>query len=454
MSVRIHWYALAAAALIALGTAALLLLIPTAQASKNDTVAINDVRYRLAQDFERIRAEGAAALPTAKATETDENAGNAVGEGAKGATDENALAYTVFDMDGRLLASTGEGLAKDINEAIEHRDTIVDIVVGSQTVGKLVLDNNATAELRSWRTRVQVALALILTLLALLLALLLLRVHRNILSPFHRLESFAANVAAGKLDIPLNMDRKNAFGAFTESFDLMRAELAAAREGERQAAQSKKELAAQLSHDIKSPVASIKAISELAQLTETDERNRERMATIEAKADQIDLLISNMFHATLEELQELAVSPVETPSSAVAELIVRADYRHLLDGAANAGAIAVPPCLAMADPIRLEQTLDNVIGNSYKYADTPIAFEAELLDGYLWLNFTDAGGGVSPDELPLLTQKFYRGTNAAEKSGSGLGLYIAHYFMERMGGALTCENTEDGFRVRLALRLA
>jgi signal transduction histidine kinase len=257
------------------------------------------------------------------------------------------------------------------------------------------------------------------------------------------------------------MDRKNAFGAFTESFDLMRTELAAAREGERRANQSKKELAAQLSHDIKSPVASIKAISELMQVTETDAQSRERAATIEAKADQIDLLISNMFHATLEELQELRVAPAEVASDTVATLIARADYRRLIIdsaggavGTGNGATVSLPPCIVIADPIRLEQVLDNVIGNSYKYANTPIALEAEILDGYLWLAFTDTGPGVASDELPLLTQKFYRGTNAAEKSGSGLGLYIAHYFMERMDGTLTCENATPGLRTRLALRLA
>jgi signal transduction histidine kinase len=207
------------------------------------------------------------------------------------------------------------------------------------------------------------------------------------------------------------------------------------------------------------------------QVSDADAASRDRAAVIEAKADQIDLLVSNMLNATLEELKELAVSPVEMPSNAIAALIERADYRRLLNSTVNtaagatagtgmgagagtaAGAIAVPPCLVMADPIRLEQVLDNIIGNSYKYADTPIAFGAEILDGYLWLSFTDAGPGVSPDELPLLTQKFYRGANAATKSGSGLGLYIAHAFMDRMDGSLTCENTTKGFRVTLTLRL-
>ncbi|MDR2587010.1 MAG: hypothetical protein LBC23_01945, partial [Coriobacteriales bacterium] len=60
---RIRWYILAMIALICAGLTGILLLIPPAQVPPNDTVAINDLRHRLAQDFERIRTEGAVALP-------------------------------------------------------------------------------------------------------------------------------------------------------------------------------------------------------------------------------------------------------------------------------------------------------------------------------------------------------------------------------------------------------
>ena len=85
----------------------------------------------------------------------------------------------------------------------------------------------------------------------------------TVFKPFKKLQSFAVNVARGNLDIPLKMDKNNPFGAFTESFDIMREELAAARQSEYAANRSKKELVASLSHDIKTPVASIKAVSEL-----------------------------------------------------------------------------------------------------------------------------------------------------------------------------------------------
>ena len=92
--------------------------------------------------------------------------------------------------------------------------------------------------------------------------------------PYAMLDGFARRVAGGDLSVPLDMDRGNVFGAFSESFDLMRTELAAAREREQAAQESKKDLVAQLSHDIRSPLASIAAFVKRAhrELPEDDAR--------------------------------------------------------------------------------------------------------------------------------------------------------------------------------------
>jgi signal transduction histidine kinase len=279
-------------------------------------------------------------------------------------------------------------------------------------------------------------------------ALLLFSVRRRILLPFRKLDRFAKNVAGGDLEIPLEMDKQNAFGAFTESFDLMRTELSRARESERQATQSKRELVASLSHDIKTPVASIKAVAELMIATSGDEKARNQLETICTKADQIDLLISNMFSATLEELQELAVKPVEISSAVLADIIHSADYRRrvvLRD---------IPECLIVADSTRLSQVMDNIFANSYKYADTAINVAASLGCDMMSISISDRGRGVADEDLPLLCQKYYRGENAQGKNGTGLGLYISKYFMEKMSGSLRCENSENGFTVTLTLALA
>lgn len=271
--------------------------------------------------------------------------------------------------------------------------------------------------------------------------------EKRILKPFARLQEFAGHVAYGNLELPLPMDKGNIFGAFTESFDLMRDELAAARKREQAADESKKELVASLSHDIKTPLSSILATAELLSVKTQEKANREKLNVIRRKAEQIKVLIDNLFQATLEELEELKVEPVAAASTEIVKLLLESDYEHLLH------RMDVKDCLVTCDLLRLQQVCDNLFSNSYKYAHTPIAVDSWISDGFLYLEISDEGVGVLPEERPLLKQRYYRGSNSTGIGGSGIGLFISEYFMEKMGGLLEIENQEKGFGVVLALKL-
>jgi signal transduction histidine kinase len=356
--------------------------------------------------------------------------------------------YAVLDRKGALLAATRRGLSENENSAVRHRDTIITLMDAEGTIlGKVLFYNDSNKHWEKFRCTLLTTFLLMSTLVIITSSIMLFLLHQKILKPFQTLKNFALNVAGGKLDIPLPMDKDNVFGAFSESFDLMRTQLATAQENERKANISKKELVASLSHDIKTPVASIKAISELMYLNASDSKAKLQLDTINAKADQINLLITNMFHATLEELKELKVTPAELFSHAIADMIHNADYRHLTETG------TIPDCLIMADSLRLAQVFDNLISNSYKYADTRIHISFSLTDCFI-IRIADYGPGVLPEELPLLKQKYYRGKNAINQQGSGIGLYISQYFMEKMQGSLQCRNTDSGFMIQLTLPLA
>ena len=303
---------------------------------------------------------------------------------------------------------------------------------------------------RNRDTRLIISLCIMVVTIATIATYGLVYINRTILKPFQRLQGFAKNVASGNLEIPLEMDRSGSFGAFTESFDIMREELKKARENERAADRSKKELVASLSHDIKTPVASIKATVELMQVTAESDKEITQLNQIDLKAEQINTLITDMFHATLHELDELSVAPVEIHSTVLPDIIKSADYKNRL------APFKIPDCIIIADPVRLQQIFDNIIGNSYKYADTEMYITSFIDNQYLVVEIVDFGSGVPEDELPLLAQKFYRGKNAIDKGGYGLGLYISSYMISKMSGEMAYKNsdTDAGFIVTLRLRLA
>ena len=328
-----------------------------------------------------------------------------------------------------------------LHNHIQHRDTLVPIIIDDVVVGTLVIYNDMAAEFQALETNVTRIFYLQVLLLFVLVALVTIYLHKTILSPFKQLEAFASRVAAGDLEAPLAIDRHNRFGAFSESFDLMREQLAVARENERLANVRKKELVASLSHDIKTPTASIKVIAELYAVKHGQPQE---MTAIIDKVDQIDLLITNMFSATLEELEQLKVAMQEVPTTALVAMIHDADYAY------RVRKFELPDCVLTIDPLRLRQIIDNIIGNAYKYAETEVEVSAWIEDddkAYI-LRIRDFGLGVAKEELGLLCEKFYRAENAQHKNGTGLGLYLSSYFMSEMGGFMTFDN-ENGFAVNL-----
>ena len=272
--------------------------------------------------------------------------------------------------------------------------------------------------------------------------------RKTILKPFKNLNQFAERVAQGNLDLPLPMDKGHVFGAFSESFDLMRSELKKARAAEKKASDDKKEMVAKLSHDIKTPVASIKSTSEIGLEVTKEERTRKMFGVINDKTDQIKVLVDNLFNSSVQDITEIAVNPGMQPSSVLLGLIERADYLN------RAEAFEIPECNVFADKLRLQQVFDNIFMNSYKYADTKIEVKAQIAGDYLVIRFRDHGPGVPEEELPLLTEKYRRGSNATDQDGAGLGLYLTEYFLEKMDGQLGLKNAEPGLEVSVYLRLS
>lgn len=404
-------------ALFLIGLAVFLLFALPEEERRQDTVAVNDVLRTVREDWDSLAEH----------------------------RNPTSLDYVVLDADGAVLYRTREGLSESMNEAIGHKDTILSVEAAGKTVGRLLVYNGDGEHFRAEKRTVIAAGIGILLFQGCLCGGYFFCLRRTVLGPFEKMKRFAERIAGGDLDIPLEMDRGNLFGAFTESFDLMRAELRKARLAEARASAGKRELVAKLSHDMKTPVASIKAAAEVGEALSQDEKNRENYARIVRKADQISTLLTNLFSAALEELQELSVTPSDMKSGELRTLLANADYLR------RAEIPAVPDCLLYADRLRLQQVFDNLFANSYKYADTEIKCAVWLAEGCLAVSIEDRGGGADASELPFLKEKFRRGSNTGGIEGAGLGLYISDYCMKKMGGRLDIENGSAGLKVTVRI---
>ena len=354
--------------------------------------------------------------------------------------------YAILDDLGNVKYKTDSKLSDSLNEAYRNKDTIIYLNINNK-VYKLIVDNDLNQVIKKDRT---IYLNLIISISIIQLISFIVYYIFNyiyIIRPFKKMESFATRISSGNLDIPLKMDKNNNFGAFTESFDIMRHEIKTARKREKEAIEAKKELVAKLSHDIKSPIASIKSSSELGLELAKDEKMIKQFKNIDQKSDQINTLITNLFNSTLEEMEKLEINPTKINSNIVKELIINSDYQN------KSNKFTVDKCDVYADLLRLQQVFDNIFFNSYKYADTNIEVKTKIEEDYLVISIKDFGDTVKDEEMPLLLEKFKRGSNTNNKDGVGLGLYISKEFMKQMNGDLEIENDNPGFVVIIKLRI-
>ena len=355
-----------------------------------------------------------------------------------------------------------------VAKAVEKRYPYI-YLSGGKSRNAVILLDDPTSGIRRMVRYVLLAFFGMFLIIAVGIVLYGLYIRKNILIPFKNMKDFAAKVAQGKLDEPLEMDRDNMFGTFSESFDIMREELAQAKERELELQKKERELVASLSHDLKTPVTGIKLAAELMQMRlsvkadsqandcdfirfareEIDTLNEDAEG-INKKAEQIDALLADLFTTTLDDLGEFKVYCRDEESSVLADIVKD------MDGKSLTVMSKIPALIINIDRKRMAQVIGNIISNSYKYANTKIDIQFGVSGKYLEMLIKDYGPGVPTAELDLITNKFYRGKDwqDTDKDGHGLGLYIAKSLMNKMSGDLIVESDGKGFAVTLVIPLS
>lgn len=275
-------------------------------------------------------------------------------------------------------------------------------------------------------------------------------IYFSVLRPFDKLKDFAENIAQGNLDLPLKYERSNYFGKFTWAFDSMRNEITKSRQCEKEAVENNKTVIATLSHDIKTPIASIRAYAEglQANMDSTPEKREKYLSVIMRKCDEVSKLTNDLFLHSLSDLDKLKINAEAFELCSFVEAVVLE-----IAGEHNDVNFEKPAFEATVsvDKNRLTQIIENLINNSRKYAKTNIDIKLTEENGSVNIHFTDYGKGIPDSDMPFIFDKFYRGKNIDNEQGSGLGLYIVKYLAEKMGGKVLLHNHIKSFEAIVTL---
>jgi PAS domain S-box-containing protein len=227
--------------------------------------------------------------------------------------------------------------------------------------------------------------------------------------------------------------------------------------------QEREEFFANASHDLRTPLAAIKASIGVVLANEPPglPRALHRMLTnIDLAATEMGRLVDDLLELTRLEAGRAPFAPVRLDLRALVGRAARA-IEPLAQGRGQTVTVAVPdePVPAVVDPERLERALLNLLGNAQKYGREggAIALRVERRPGEAIVAVADDGPGIAAEDQARIFERFYRpATEEARRVvGSGLGLPIVRAIVERHGGRVSVESAPGaGSTFRIALPLA
>jgi two-component system, OmpR family, sensor histidine kinase KdpD len=242
---------------------------------------------------------------------------------------------------------------------------------------------------------------------------------------------------------------------------VQRAELAKAAahaEALHEADELKTALMASISHDLKTPLAAIKAA-----ITSILDRNiawrpDDIVAfheTIDSQADRLNRVISDILD--LNRIEAGTLTPDETPVRALDLLNGARDVTAFETRGRDVTVDSPPDLRVLADESLIRQALVNLVENAVKYSTQGgrIHLRAHASGSDAVLSVEDEGPGIAPADLPYVFERFYRAEEHGRRvKGSGLGLTIVKGFVELSGGEVSVESSPQGTRFSVTLALA
>lgn len=257
----------------------------------------------------------------------------------------------------------------------------------------------------------------------------------------------ARHMSAGELDARVKVESRDETGELAEAFNSMAEQLEARFARERELEQARKELISAVSHDLRTPLASIRAMVESMQdgvVTDPDTVKRYMRTTL-TEVENLSQLVNDLFElshmdAGVLELHMEAASLQDLVSDTLESMSPQAAARELsLHGSVDADLTPV-----VMDTLRVQRVLYNLVQNSIRHTppDGTIYIRAQDAGREVKVEVADTGEGIPAQELDLLFERSYPPDPSRSRvsGGAGLGLSIAKGIVEAHGGQIWAES--------------
>jgi signal transduction histidine kinase len=288
---------------------------------------------------------------------------------------------------------------------------------------------------------------ILLGILVIVMTPLWLIISKDIIRPIRKLEEGVKQIKDGNLNFKLETDSKTEMGDVVDSFDAMRQELKNSIEKQIRFEENRKELISSISHDLKTPIASIKGHVEgiLDGIANTPEKLDKYLSVIYQKSRDMDQLIDELFLLSKLDLNRL---PFEKSDIKVIPFIEVIKEEMQLGWENDNNRIAIhfehsvdKETSILADQIQIKRVFVNIIQNAMKYMDKEnhhIDIEVTALSETVRFTVSDNGQGIPEDQVPFIFDMFYRvdESRSSTTGGTGLGLAISKQIVKQHNGTI------------------
>ncbi|MDP4177840.1 MAG: HAMP domain-containing sensor histidine kinase [Bacillota bacterium] len=394
----------------------------------------------------------------------------------KGIYYKSKYSYIVFELDGKVLYNNTaleykkgdilniqEMLQTDKSFNINNKDKIKESFVlqkEGKTAGFVVFlipknevmkDSNYS---RVWKVFYPLFLGIFISVIILVIRTTY--CNLRILKILKEISSSSKAIIAGNYNLEVlrtyeNVIGENEVGELTYSFELMRDELKEKQVREEALKKSQQELISSISHDLKTPLSTIKAYSEGLRdgIARTSESQKNFVNIIIGKTDLLIQMINELLEYSNTQLKQLDIRRQEIyfleyfiPVMKEIEVFVKQNDMEF------SYEIKTSDMLVNIDTKRITEVLYNLVENSMKYIGEKtghIEIKAEHQEDYILIKVKDNGIGISSDDIPYVFDKFYRAEKSRSSSipGSGLGLSICKYIVSEHGGEIYCKSRHN-----------
>jgi signal transduction histidine kinase len=279
----------------------------------------------------------------------------------------------------------------------------------------------------------------------------------SILGDVSALRDGLTAVGKGERSVQIATATDDELGELAQAANAMIGRLTAEETARDQSESARRDLVAAVSHDLRTPITSMRLLAEAVQDEIVDEDTRRAyIQRMRIHIDALSALIDDLFELSRLEAGDITWTLHQVP---LGELVGETIEAMRLEAEAKGVAVRsdVPPALApaRANPEKLQRVLFNLIQNAIRHtpADGSVVVHAQSVDGQIEVEVADTGEGIALAERDHVFDAFFRGGDGAARGGgaAGLGLAVSRAIIEAHGGRIWLADASLGTRVRFSV---